>query len=64
MEELRVINEKFTRTNQDTATNQRPIVKVGDIVKKNQAIVDGCSTDGGARSDVTLVAFMPWKIQF
>ncbi|MCG8372885.1 MAG: DNA-directed RNA polymerase subunit beta, partial [Balneolales bacterium] len=39
--------EKFIRTNQDTAVNQRPIVKVGDRVVKNQAIVDGCSTDGG-----------------
>ena len=55
--------EKFTRTNQDTATNQRPIVKVGDIVKKNQAIVDGCSTDGGelALGRNLLVAFMPWR---
>jgi DNA-directed RNA polymerase subunit beta len=55
--------EKFTRTNQDTATNQRPILKVGDIVKKNQAIVDGCSTDGGelALGRNLLVAFMPWR---
>lgn len=55
--------EKFTRTNQDTATNQRPIVKVGDFVKKNQAIVDGCSTDGGelALGRNLLVAFMPWR---
>lgn len=55
--------EKFTRTNQDTATNQRPIVKVGDIVKKNEAIVDGCSTDGGelALGRNLLVAFMPWR---
>jgi len=55
--------EKFTRTNQDTATNQRPIVKIGDRVKKNQAIVDGCSTDGGelALGRNLLVAFMPWR---
>ena len=55
--------EKFTRTNQDTATNQRPIVKIGDLVKKNQAIVDGCSTDGGelALGRNLLVAFMPWR---
>ena len=55
--------EKFTRTNQDTAVNQRPIVKVGDRVKKNQAIVDGCSTDGGelALGRNLLVAFMPWR---
>ena len=55
--------EKFTRTNQDTATNQRPIVKIGDRVKKDQAIVDGCSTDGGelALGRNLLVAFMPWR---
>ena len=55
--------EKFTRTNQDTCTNQRSIVKVGDRVKKGQAIVDGCSTDGGelALGRNLLVAFMPWR---
>lgn len=55
--------DKFTRTNQDTCTNQRAIVKVGDIVKKGQAIVDGCSTDGGelALGRNLLVAFMPWR---
>ena len=55
--------DKFTRTNQDTATNQRPIVKVGDVVKKGEAIVDGCSTDGGelALGRNLLVAFMPWR---
>jgi len=55
--------EKFTRTNQDTCTNQRSIVKVGDKVKKGQAIVDGCSTDGGelALGRNLLVAFMPWR---
>ncbi|MEO1023618.1 MAG: DNA-directed RNA polymerase subunit beta, partial [Bacteroidota bacterium] len=55
--------EKFTRTNQDTCTNQRPIVKVGDRVKKDQAIADGCSTDGGelALGRNLLVAFMPWR---
>lgn len=55
--------EKFTRTNQDTCTNQRAIVKVGDKVKAGQAIVDGCSTDGGelALGRNLLVAFMPWR---
>jgi DNA-directed RNA polymerase subunit beta len=55
--------EKFTRTNQDTCTNQRAIVKVGDKVKKGQAIADGCSTDGGelALGRNLLVAFMPWR---
>jgi DNA-directed RNA polymerase subunit beta len=55
--------EKFSRTNQDTCTNQRAIVKVGDKVKKGQAIADGCSTDGGelALGRNLLVAFMPWR---
>ncbi len=55
--------EKFNRTNQDTCTNQRAIVKVGDKVKKGQAIADGCSTDGGelALGRNLLVAFMPWR---
>ena len=55
--------EKFTRTNQDTCVNQRAIVKVGDKVKKGQAIADGCSTDGGelALGRNLLVAFMPWR---
>ncbi len=55
--------EKFNRTNQDTCTNQRAIVKVGDKVKKGQTIADGCSTDGGelALGRNLLVAFMPWR---
>ncbi len=55
--------EKFNRTNQDTCTNQRAIVKVGEKVKKGQTIADGCSTDGGelALGRNLLVAFMPWR---
>ncbi len=55
--------DKFTRTNQDTCTNQRAIVKVGDRVKEGQAIADGCSTDGGelALGRNLLVAFLPWR---
>ncbi|MEX2348030.1 MAG: DNA-directed RNA polymerase subunit beta [Balneolaceae bacterium] len=55
--------DKFTRTNQDTTTNQRPVVRVGDKVKANQAIADGCSTDKGelALGRNLLVAFMPWR---
>lgn len=55
--------EKFTRTNQDTTANQRPIVKIGDKVKKGQAIADGVSTDKGelALGRNLLVAFMPWR---
>jgi DNA-directed RNA polymerase subunit beta len=54
---------KFERTNQDTCSNQKPIVKVGDRIKKNQPIADGCATDGGelAMGRNLLVAFMPWR---
>ena len=54
---------KLERTNQDTTANQKPIVKVGDRVKKGQPIADGCSTDGGelALGRNVLVAFMPWR---
>ncbi|MFN1836259.1 DNA-directed RNA polymerase subunit beta [Balneola sp. MJW-20] len=55
--------EKFTRTNQDTCVNQRPIVSIGQKVKEGQAIADGCSTEGGelALGRNLLVAFMPWR---
>ncbi len=55
--------QKFERSNQDTTINQRPIVSVGDKVKKGQAIADGCSTDIGelALGRNLLVAFMPWR---
>ncbi len=54
--------KKFWRTNQDTAINQRPIVKVGDRVKAGQTIADGAATDFGelALGANVLVAFMPW----
>lgn len=54
---------KFERTNQDTTANQTAIVKVGERVKKGQAIADGCSTDQGelALGRNILVAFMPWR---
>lgn len=53
---------KFLRTNQDTVQNQRPILKVGQKVKKGQAIADGASTEMGhlALGKNILVAFMPW----
>ena len=35
---------KFERTNQDTTSNQIPIVKVGDKVVANQPLADGCAT--------------------
>jgi DNA-directed RNA polymerase subunit beta len=54
---------KFQRSNQSTAINQRPIVKVGDEVKHGDIIADGPSTDLGdlALGRNVLVAFMPWN---
>ena len=54
---------KFTRSNQSTCINQRPIVDVGDIVKKGDVLADGPSTDLGelALGQNLLVAFMPWN---
>jgi DNA-directed RNA polymerase subunit beta len=54
---------KFQRSNQDTCLNQRPIVKVGEVVKKGQIIADGAATDQGelAVGRNILVAFMPWE---
>jgi len=54
---------KFFRTNQDTSINQRPIVRNGQVVKKNMPIADNSSTDKGelALGRNVLVAFMPWR---
>ena len=54
---------KFQRSNQSTCINQRPLVKVGDIVRKNDILADGPSTDLGdlALGRNVLVAFMPWN---
>jgi DNA-directed RNA polymerase subunit beta len=53
---------KFQRSNQNTCINQRPIVKVGDIVQEGDVLADGPSTDLGelALGRNVLVAFMPW----
>ncbi len=53
---------KFQRSNQATCINQRPIVNVGDKVKKGDVLADGQSTDLGelALGQNVLVAFMPW----
>ncbi len=54
--------KKFWRTNQDTAINQRPLVRVGESVEAGQVIADGAATEQGELalgSNVT-VAFMPW----
>jgi DNA-directed RNA polymerase subunit beta len=53
---------KYKRTNQDTCFNQRPIVELGDRVKKGDVIADGPATDKSelALGKNVLVAFMPW----
>lgn len=54
---------KYQRSNQNTCINQRPLVRVGDNVKKGDIIADGPSTDLGelALGRNVLVAFMPWN---
>ena len=54
--------KKFWRTNQDTAINQRPLVRRGQEVKPGDIIADGPSTDNGelALGRNVLCAFMPW----
>jgi len=54
--------KKYWRTNQDTAINQRPAVKLGQKVKQGEVLADGAATEHGQLalgSNVT-VAFMPW----
>ncbi|MDC0625477.1 DNA-directed RNA polymerase subunit beta, partial [Alphaproteobacteria bacterium] len=55
--------QKFQRSNQNTCINQRPLVSVGENVKKNQVIADGPATELGelALGRNVLVAFMPWN---
>ncbi len=54
---------KFQRSNQNTCINQKPLVKVGDLVVKGDVIADGPCTDMGelALGKNVLVAFMPWN---
>src|SRR3954449_8231128 len=54
---------KFQRSNQSTCINQKPLVRVGDQVRKGDIIADGPSTDLGdlALGRNVLVAFMPWN---
>ena len=54
---------KYTRSNQNTCINQRPLVKVGDIVARGDVMADGPSTDMGelALGQNMLIAFMPWN---
>jgi len=55
--------KKFQRSNQSTCINQRPLVKVGNLVQKGDIIADGPSTQLGelALGKNALVAFMPWN---
>jgi DNA-directed RNA polymerase subunit beta len=54
---------KFKRSNQNTCNNQKPLVRVGDRVKKGQVLADGPCTERGelALGRNVLVAFVPWR---
>jgi DNA-directed RNA polymerase subunit beta len=54
---------KYTRSNQNTNINQRPVVRAGDVIARGDVIADGASTDMGelALGQNLLVAFMPWN---
>ncbi|MDH5433291.1 MAG: DNA-directed RNA polymerase subunit beta [Gammaproteobacteria bacterium] len=54
---------KYTRSNQNTCINQKPIVNVGDEVGKGDVLADGPSTDLGelALGQNMKIAFMPWN---
>jgi len=54
---------KYTRSNQNTNLNQRPLVNVGDVVAMGDTLADGSSTDLGelALGQNMLIAFMPWN---
>lgn len=54
---------KYTRSNQNTNINQRPLVREGDVIACGDVIADGASTDMGelALGQNMLVAFMPWN---
>ncbi|MDA0706815.1 MAG: DNA-directed RNA polymerase subunit beta [Proteobacteria bacterium] len=54
---------KYTRSNQNTCINQRPLVKGGDRISTGDVLADGPSTDMGelALGQNLLVAFMPWN---
>ncbi len=54
---------KYTRSNQNTNINQRPIVRPGELIARGDVVADGASTDLGelALGQNMLVAFMPWN---
>jgi DNA-directed RNA polymerase subunit beta len=53
---------KYTRSNQNTCLNQKPLVQPGDEIARGDVLADGPSTDLGelALGQNFLVAFMPW----
>ncbi len=53
---------KYTRSNQNTCINQRPLVKADDVIEQGDVLADGPSTSLGelALGQNLLVAFMPW----
>ena len=54
---------KYTRSNQNTCINQRPLVQAGNVIAKRDVLADGASTSLGelALGQNLLVAFMPWN---
>lgn len=54
---------KYTRSNQNTCINQRPLVEPGDVISRGDVLADGPATDLGelALGQNLLVAFMPWN---
>ena len=54
---------KYQRSNQNTTINQRPLVKLGDVVARGDVLADGPATDMGelALGRNVLIAFMPWN---
>jgi len=54
---------KYTRSNQNTCINQRPLVNAGDVISSRDVLADGASTSMGelALGQNLLVAFMPWN---
>lgn len=54
---------KFTRSNQNTCINQKPLVRIGDLIARGDVLADGPSVDMGelALGQNMRVAFMPWN---
>ena len=54
---------KYTRSNQNTCINQKPLVRTGDVINKGDILADGPSTDMGelALGQNMRIAFMPWN---